>query len=148
MFAADGGVGNHVLADGEVAKHAVEVPMQTLDAIMDDRSPILIKIDVEGFEKEVLHGAARALKSASLLAVIMELNASGARYGVDDAELHQSMLEHGFATYRYSPFERVLSPVEDRQRSSSNLLYVRDISELRRRVREAKSYRLGIGVDI
>jgi len=55
------------------------VPVRTLGAVLDGRSPALIKMDVEGFESAVLAGAERALADPALLAVIMELNGSGVR---------------------------------------------------------------------
>jgi len=51
---------NHVLAEGESAENLVEVPMRTLDSVLDGESPALIKMDVEGFETEVLAGGGRS----------------------------------------------------------------------------------------
>jgi hypothetical protein len=49
-----------VLAEGESADDAIEVAVRTLDAVLDGRSPTLIKMDAEGFESEVLADAVRA----------------------------------------------------------------------------------------
>ena len=68
---------NHVVGDDEAAGDAIEVPVRTLDATLGDVRPMLIKVDVKGFETEVMAGAERALASPDLLAVIMELNGSG-----------------------------------------------------------------------
>ena len=62
---------NHVLADGEAADHFIEVLVRTLDSVVDGASPALIKMDVEGFETEVLAGAEQTLADPGLLAIIM-----------------------------------------------------------------------------
>lgn len=139
---------NHVLADGESAEDVLEVPVRTLDAVLEGRSPTLIKIDVEGFETEVLAGAVRALADPGLVALIMELNGSGARYEFDEDALHRDLLGRGFTTYRYRPFERVLEPLHGARSGGGNTLYVRDLGRLRERVRAAGRFRLGTGVEI
>ena len=139
---------NHVLAAGEAADGAVEVPVHPLDAVLAGQSPTLIKIDVEGFETEVLAGAERALADPGLLAVIMELNGSGGRYGFDEDALHRNLLGRGFATYRYRPFERNLEPLHGARSGGGNTLYVRDAARLAERVRTAPRYRLGTGAEL
>jgi len=139
---------NHVLAEGESAADAVEVPVRALDAVVDGRSPTLVKLDVEGFESEVLAGAGRALADPSLLAVIMELNGSGVRYGFDDNALHRKMLALGVTACRYERFERNLAPLIDAPNRSGNTLYVRDLDVVRERVDTARRFRLGTGVEL
>jgi FkbM family methyltransferase len=136
---------NHVLAEGESADDAVEVPVRALDAVLEGQRPTLLKIDVEGFESEVLAGAERALTDPALLAVIMELNGSGARYGFDEAALHRDMLARGFETFRYRPFERALEPLRGARSGSGNTLYVRDSGRLAERVRSAPRFAIGRG---
>ena len=139
---------NHVLGAGESVDAMIEVPVRSLDAVLAGRSPALIKIDVEGYETEVLAGAGQALADPGLLAVIMELNGSGARYGFDEEALHRDLLGRGFATYRYRPRERLLVPLHGARSGGGNTLYVRDAARLAERVRTARSFRLGTGVDI
>jgi len=139
---------NHVLVDDEATTDAVDVAVQTFDAVVGDIGPTLIKIDVEGFETEVIAGADRGLLSSNLLAVIMELNGSGGRYGFDEDALHRTMLERGFETFRYEPFERRLESLDGARSSSGNTLYVRDAAKLAERVRTAPRFRLGIGKEI
>jgi len=139
---------NHVLRADEEVADAVDVAMRTFDAVVGDGEPTLIKIDVEGFETEMIAGAERSLDAPDLLAVIMELNGSGHRYGFDEDALHRTMLERGFETFRYEPVERRLESLDGARSSSGNTLYVRDAAKLAERVRTAPRFRLGIGKEI
>lgn len=131
---------NHVLSDFEQADKVVEVPIVSLNELLESQEASLIKIDVEGFETNVISGADKVLSKPSLLAVIMELNGSGERYGFDEKLLHEKMLSYGFNTYTYSPSNRQLISLEGKRNDSGNTLYVRNIDEVARRLKGAKQY--------
>jgi FkbM family methyltransferase len=133
------GTANHVLSEGE-AESSTDVPVETLDDLVGSNPPVLIKIDVEGHERRVLMGAERTLADRRVLAVIMETNGSGVRYGVDDDQLTALMSSHGFSACDYDPFERRLEPsVAD---VSGNTIFVRDKTAVEQRVRASRRYRL------
>ena len=136
-FSARLGTMSHVLAAGKQEADAIDVPVRTLDDVLQDRRPTFIKIDVEGYEAEILKGARRALRSDTLLAVVMELNGSGARYGVDELRLHTDMLDDGFTPCRYDPLTRALLPLVSRTPACGNTLYVRDVPALSALVQSA-----------
>lgn len=48
---------DHVLATGESAAQAATVAVDTLDALAAGWEPVMMKIDVEGFEANVIAGA-------------------------------------------------------------------------------------------
>ncbi|MCL4752346.1 MAG: FkbM family methyltransferase [Myxococcales bacterium] len=117
---------NHLLSPDEPnGSGFVSVPVNRLDTELGDRVPTAIKIDVEGFETSVLDGAGPTLAQEHLLAVVMELNGSGRRYGFRDEDLHQRMLAHGFASCRYAPFSRRLDQLPDGECPFGNGVYVR-----------------------
>ena len=80
-FTTDMGPANHALASGEQNENTVSIEVSTLDAVLKDERPVLMKIDVEGYETPVLEGALETLKKQTLHSVIMELNGSGSRFG-------------------------------------------------------------------
>ncbi len=129
---------NHVLAAGEDLP-ATSVPVRTLDELVGSDVPILIKIDVEGHERAVLLGGGRTLADPRLLAVVMETNGSGARYGVSDADLVSLMQQHGFSASAYDPFGRRL---EEASEADGNTIFVRDRVRVETRVRDSRRYRL------
>ena len=96
---------NHVVSDGSGC-HVVARP---LDEVFAARTPILLKIDVEGFEMNVIKGAQRLLKDSALKAVLMEMNGLGKRYGFDDRALDTEMEKFGFNSFLYEPWSRKLS---------------------------------------
>ena len=129
---------NHVVADWETMDGAVQVPLLPLDQFWPAAAPALVvmKIDVEGFEVEVINGAAEVIRHPSVKAVIMEiLNGAATRYGYDDWALHARMLDLGFSLHRYEPFSRTLNATEEI--IGGNNLYVRDPETLRERVKTA-----------
>lgn len=71
------GTGSSVLAENsQVPRHVVRLPVVTLDALVAQHglaAPDLIKLDVQGFEIEVLKGASAALASASFMLLEVSL---------------------------------------------------------------------------
>lgn len=123
---------NHVVAAEEAS--ALEVPVVTLDEDLF-ATPLLMKVDVEGFETEVFRGARRHLANPALRALIVELNGLGRRYGYDEAALHADLLAAGFAPYAYDPFTRSLRPLA--APGPHNTIYCRDLPFIEARLQAA-----------
>lgn len=86
------GAANHVSTSDDA--QVQNLPLRTLDSILEDRTPTMIKIDVEGYGYEVLKGASRALQSKSLLAIISEDKS---------AQLADALGAYGFPQRFYDP---------------------------------------------
>lgn len=132
------GAMNHVATSDETGA-ITEVPIMTLDGALD-RLPTLIKIDVEGYETDVIAGGERTLAAPELQVVIMELNGSGDRYGYDEAPLHARMVEYGFRPYVYDGLSRRLTALGGINPGHGNTLYVRDPELTAERVRTAPTF--------
>lgn len=114
----------------------VKVTVDTLDNIIEpDHSNILLKIDVEGFEAAVLKGSNKLLSNPAVKAIIMELNGLGEQYGFDEKEMHYFLLQQGFNTYSYSPYERKLT--QKNKLDINNTLYIRNEEFVKKRLSEA-----------
>lgn len=136
-FTADLDTLNHAMAQNESSQNVLQVPVLTLDGILRDTPPTLIKIDVEGFETRVIEGAEQTLRSPNLMAVLMELNGSGNRYGLDETALHERMLSLGFTAAAYDPDARVLSKRQLNGKREGNILYIRRWSDIEERLTTA-----------
>lgn len=107
---------NHVADHGKAATR--QVPLRTLDEILAGEAPTLIKMDVEGYEAEVVSGALDALGASSLMAVICE---------TVDPMIRSVMADRGFVCTRYRPFERAMmfDAEEGHSPAAQNTLFVR-----------------------
>ena len=131
---------NHVVISNEHYENLIEVKVEKLDNILDDDMPSLIKIDVEGFETEVVNGAYDVLTNNKLKAIIIELNGSGRRYGYDEFEIHKTFLDLGFAPYAYDPVKRELNKLS--RFGTENTIYIRDESFVKDRVKTAEKVKV------
>lgn len=132
---------NHVAIDNET--DTIEVDISTLDTILstEPSPPILLKIDVEGFETEVLNGAEKTLSNKSLKAIIIELNGSGERYGYDENNIHNKLIELGFKTFHYNPKRRQLKEIGSF--GTHNTIYLRNIEFVEERIKSARQIKIG-----
>jgi len=137
LFTVDEDTTNHAVAAGELAESSMSVPVITIDSLLPEAIPSLIKMDVEGYETLVVRGMQETLKQEKLKAIIIELNGSGGRYGFDEQAIHQHLLSEGFTPVSYDPFTRKLT----RQHAfgSFNTIYCRDIDDVQQTLIRAKA---------
>jgi len=133
---------NHVVTGATGNDEAtVLVRIRTMDELFADRTPVLLKIDVEGFEMAVLKGGSRTFSQPGLQALIMEINGACRRYGVAEEDIHRQVLSHGFHPVTYSPFERKLGPAASFD-PNGNTIYVRDEAWVANRVASAAGVKI------
>ncbi len=131
---------NHLVLDGHHQEgNLLTVPMLTLDHAIDGLNPSMLKIDVEGFETEVIKGAANTLNSSNLRCVIMELDGQGTKYGFDENDIRSKFKDIGFEEFSYSPFERLLTKRIPDSRSA-NMLFIRGLQFVEQRLKTAEQF--------
>jgi FkbM family methyltransferase len=139
-FTSDQDTTNHVITDENWTGPSVDVPVQTLDAVLNGQAPALIKIDVEGWESEVLAGAEVTLGQPSLLGLIVEMNGSDVQLNPNEKAVHDCLLGNGFAPHAYDPFRRTLTALPSKHVGASNTIYCRNADLLKRRLDEAPPF--------
>lgn len=130
---------NHLVHDANPEESSEVVAVTTLDDVIGGRAVSMIKMDVEGFESEVLRGGAVSLSCPALRCVLMELNGSGAEYGYDEYKIVAEMMKLGFSPYRYDPFSRLLT-ARGASCENDNTLFVRDFPYVSQRVTQARAF--------
>jgi FkbM family methyltransferase len=131
---------NHVVTEKNAGLETITAQARSLDEIAEEFTPSLVKIDVEGFETEVIAGSTKILAQETLFAVILELNGAGERYGFDETALNNRMVQLGFKPHCYLPFDRELRQIPGINASSANTIYIRDIGLVAERVRNAPKF--------
>jgi len=120
--------------------------LHTIDELVDGARVSILKMDVEGYEFQVIQGARNTLRQAS--AVIVELNGSGNRYGHTDAEVVALLRSLGYSSYRYVPEEHRIEEVgAEEMAKSPNAIFVRDVEGIRKALARAIRYDVG-GVQV
>ncbi|GAA0559798.1 FkbM family methyltransferase [Chitinophaga japonensis] len=137
-FTSKLGASNHVSIGND--RDQIEVNVDTLDNVLEGRSPVLLKVDVEGFETEVMRGAHLTLEKETLKAIIIELAGLGNRYGFDERKVHDLLIQHNFQPYTYDPLLRKLTHC--RSYDLHNTIYVRDAQFVKERVSTAEKVRI------
>jgi len=120
------------------------VKQKSLDSIIKNNIPRLIKIDVEGYEMKVLLGARRILSNLKLKAIIIELNGGSKKYDMTDNQIHNMIVSFGFHAISYDPMSRKLYPLMNYNNQSHNTIYIRNIDDVANLVSESRKYKVGM----
>ncbi len=131
-FSGESKTTSHLLGPHEEDNLAISVPVTTLDELLGNENPTIIKIDVEGYEGAVLSGANATLQKSSLRAVIAELNGRGARYGFNEPAIRTLLADAGFRPCLFTPTNRQLVESQTKGPDDDNVIYVRDVQQARR----------------
>jgi FkbM family methyltransferase len=133
-FVSEHGTINHVVSDLEKNHSKTEsVFVDSLDNICEKTTPLILKIDVEGFETNVINGAKNIIENIFLKAIIIELNGLGIRYGFNEIKIHDYLINQGFNCYNYEPYSRSFK--ESNFDGIHNTIYIRDINFFKARVK-------------
>lgn len=136
-FTADSDTTNKVSLSAH-DERTVAVDVVALDdiAFPSVEGDIFVKIDVEGYEMNVLKGGTKFFSNQRVQAVIIELNGSGGAFGYRDDEIHALLLDCGFLAVDFDGIERKLS-LRQGYNAEGNTIYLRDIEALSQKCRTA-----------
>lgn len=131
---------NHVATDKET--DTINVPIEKFDDIIAIQKTTLIKIDVEGFETEVLNGMEIALANPNLIGIVIELNGSGERYNFDEILIKKKLVAFGFEPYFYNPYIKELIKERYTGYCSENIIFLKNIYLVKNRLKNSKCFKI------
>ena len=122
---------NGIVSDGR----GLTIQMRPLDMVVPPTARIaLLKIDVEGYERFVLAGAADTLRRTDCV-FFEAFDTTFAQFGYSTADLLEMLAATGFMPYRFDERgELVAIPLTYRAVRCENLLAIRDVDYVRTRL--------------
>jgi FkbM family methyltransferase len=121
---------NRVAAAGEHDCRLVQ--QRQLDSFVEKSEPVFAKLDVEGYEGEVLRGGRALLAKGSLQAIELETATPG---------IQEMLSEYHFVRAYYDPFKRMLSP-DPVGLQASNALFIKDFAFVNDRINSSSRVRV------
>jgi FkbM family methyltransferase len=121
---------NRVATAGQLDCQLVQ--QKQLDSLIGESEPVFAKLDVEGYEGEVLRGGQAFLAKASLQAIELETATPG---------IHEMLSEYQFVRAFYNPFKRMLS-TDPVGLQASNALFVKDFAFVNDRINASSRIRV------
>jgi FkbM family methyltransferase len=127
---------NKVSLAGEV-ENTTMVKVSTLDTELTKDNQYFFKIDVEGYEYNVIEGASGVLSNDNVSAIIIELNGSGEEFGYSNEDIHKKILSFGFVAVTYEPQARNLTKLKSYNKNGGNTIYVKNVALISERCKSA-----------
>jgi len=94
---------NRIVRSGSDSTDAIEVTAVTLDEVIPDHRVDLMKIDVQGFELDVLRGATQIIQANPTLLILFEFWPHGLRLAsASPEELLKLLQEAAFSLFRFN----------------------------------------------
>ena len=131
---------NQVLMGDEDQLQGLTVEMGVIDEEILLNGPLIFKIDIEGYEYPTLVGGRKVLSSENVIAIIIEMNGSGKRYGYNNEMIDAELRELGFFAISYDPFNKKTIRLMTYNENNQNTIYIKDLEKVSSLCKASKSY--------
>ncbi len=113
-----------------------------LDNFYSNKNIKALKIDVEGYEPEVLKGSEKILNSDELNVIIIELNHYGENFGYSNEYLVEFLRRKGFEPFRYHPFQRKLEKLNSFDEEKFNTIFIKNLTIVKKRIETSQAIKV------
>ncbi len=121
-------------------KSISKVKITKLDDDINIKENFFLKIDVEGFEYQVLEGAKKILSSDKLIGVIVEFFWAE-RYGNSKNQLLKVLQDNQLYPIKYNPKTRIFVENLDVV-NSNNVIFIKDKNKVEKLCKEAPNFKI------
>ncbi|NQW06953.1 MAG: FkbM family methyltransferase [Candidatus Pelagibacter sp.] len=129
LFTNDLDTVNHVSKVKD--KNTIELDVDTLDNVIDLKNKnVFIKIDVEGYELNVLKGSLNLLSSNQVFGILVETNDSSDMYDIKSNEIFNLLSDFGFKAVDYNFENNTIASYK----KNDNTIFVKNINEISNRL--------------
>ena len=112
-----------------------------MDNEIDEIIQSVLKIDVEGFEYQVLKGAKKLLQKQSLIAMIIETNELSNNYEISRSDISNYLAKYNYYPVLYDPFNRQIKAKKNNV-FSKNTIYIKNFEEINFLIQNSKKYKI------
>ena len=99
-----------------------------------------LSLDTEGYEYNILKGANKILNQGKIIAIIIEINGSGAKYGFNDNDIHIELKKYGYYPIKYDPLTKKISKIIDQ--NDNNYIFIKDSIKVTERVSKSSKFKM------
>lgn len=123
----------------------IEVDITTLDQEIKNENiedkNYIIKIDVEGYELDVIKGGKNLLQNERLIGIIVENNNMSEEYGISREQIHEKLLSHNLFPITYNPFTKRIAKKENIMQTL-NTIYIKDFEKVQKICLMSKKFKV------
>ena len=131
---------SHISHDN--TRDSEKVELKRLDSIVTHAH--VMKIDVEGYEHNMLIGSEKIMENSNLNVIIIEM-ASYNRYDSSDHKVHSLITNYGFSPIFYNPKTRMIKDKKQYTKGGKgwwNVIYIRDRDLVLDRINSSKKIKV------
>ncbi len=119
----------------------INIDITTLDTEININSEYLLKIDVEGYEYDVLRGGKKILQSEKLIGIIIETNSMVEKYGYKNIEIANLINSFGLFPIEYDPIKKEIKEIE-RLKFNKNTIFIRNLKKIKSLIKDSKKFEI------
>jgi FkbM family methyltransferase len=106
----------------------IKIQVKTLNELLKNINPTFIKIDVEGYEYNVIKGANKVLGNPTLKYLLIEFNNSGNKFNFKDEDVYKMIIDYNFIPIEYDVENRQIKPLKGFNIHKFNTLFIKEFA--------------------